>query len=90
MLTYEQKKGKKEKASANKAAANPLTRQRRVAKQPADAASLVGLEDKPKAPTCATKVEKIMCPLEAKIELQEPKLLDIEDKVEADTTLKVP
>jgi hypothetical protein len=68
MLTYEQKKGKKEKASANKAAANPSTRQRRVAKQPADAASLVGLEDKP----------------------QEPKLLDIEDKVEADTTLKVP
>jgi hypothetical protein len=68
ILTYEQKKGKKEKASANKAAANPLTRQRRVAKQPADAASLVGLEDKP----------------------QEPKLLDIEDKVEADTTLKVP
>ena len=54
------------------------------------AASLVGLEDKPKAPTCATKVEKIVCPLEAKIELQEPKLLDIEDKVEADTTLKVP
>ena len=54
------------------------------------AASLVGLEDKPKAPTCATKVEKIVCPLEAKIELQEPKLLHIEDKVEADTTLKVP
>jgi len=43
-------------------------RQPSVAKQPADAASLVGLEDKP----------------------QEPKLLDIEDKVEADTTLKVP
>ena len=54
------------------------------------AASLVGLEDKPKTPTCATKVEKIVCPLEAKIELQEPKLLHIEDKVEADTTLKVP
>ena len=54
------------------------------------AASLVGLEDKPKAPTCAAKVEKIVCPLEAKIELQEPKLLHIEDKVEADTTLKVP
>ena len=68
MLTYEQKKGKKEKASANKAAANPSTRQPSVAKQPADAASLVGLEDKP----------------------QEPKLLDIEDKVEVDTTLKVP
>jgi hypothetical protein len=68
ILTYEQKKGKKEKASANKAAANPSTRQPSVAKQPADAASLVGLEDKP----------------------QEPKLLDIEDKVEADTTLKVP
>ena len=54
------------------------------------AASLVGLEDKPKAPTCADKVEKIVSPLEAKIELQEPKLLHIEDKVEADTTLKVP
>jgi hypothetical protein len=53
------------------------------------AASLVGLGDKPKAPTCATKVEKIVCPLEAKIELQEPKLLDTEDKVEADM-LKVP
>ena len=54
------------------------------------AASLVGLEDKPKAPTCAATVEKIVSSLEAKIELQEPKLLDIEDKVEADTTLKVP
>ena len=54
------------------------------------AASLVGLEDKPKATTCADKVEKIVSPLEAKIELQEPKLLDIEDKVETDTTLKVP
>jgi hypothetical protein len=78
------------KASANKAAAKPSKRQRRVAKKTADPASLVGLEDKPKAPTCATKVEKIVCPLEAKIELQEPKLLHIEDKVEADTTLKVP
>ena len=28
--------------------------------------------------------------LEAKIELQEPRLLDSEDEVEADTTLKVP
>ena len=54
------------------------------------AASLVGLEDKPKAQTYAAKVEKIVCPLEAKIELQEPKLLHIEDKVEADTTFKVP
>ena len=27
------------------------------------AASLVGLEDKPKAPTCAAKVEKVVCPL---------------------------
>ena len=57
------------------------------------AASLVGLEDKPKAPTCAATVEKIVSSLdfiglEAKIELQEPNLLDIEDK--ADTTLKVP
>ena len=78
------------KASANKAAAKPSKRQRRVAKKPADPASLVGLEDKPKAPTCADKVEKIVSPLEAKIELQEPKLLHIEDKVEADTTLKVP
>ena len=57
------------------------------------AASLVGLEDKPNAPTSAATVEKIVSSLdfiglEAKIELQEPKLLDIEDK--ADTTLKVP
>ena len=36
ILTYEQKKGKKEKA-ANKAAAKPTKRQRRVVKQPADA-----------------------------------------------------
>ena len=93
MLTYEQKKGKKEKASANKAAANPSTRQPSVAKQPADAASLVGLEDKPNAPTSTATVEKDLSSLdfiglEAKIELQEPKLLEIEDK--ADTTLKVP
>jgi len=59
------------------------------------AASLVGLEDKPKAPTSAATVEMIVpsldfIGLEAKIELQEPKLLDIEDKVEADSTLKVP
>ena len=59
------------------------------------AASLVGLEDKPNAPTSAATVEKVVSSLEfigleAKIELQEPKLLDIEDKVEADTTLKVP
>jgi hypothetical protein len=27
------------------------------------AASLVGLEHKPKAPTCAAKVEKVVCPL---------------------------
>ena len=67
ILTYEQKKGKKKKASPNKAAAKP-TKRPAFAKQPADAASLVGLEDKP----------------------QEPKLLDIEDKVETDTTLKVP
>ena len=57
------------------------------------AASLVGLEDKPNAPTSAATVEKIVSSLdfiglEAKIELQEPNLLDIEDK--ADTTLKVP
>ena len=78
------------KASANKAAAKPTKRQRRVAKQPADPASLVGLEDKPKVPTCAATVEKMVSSLEAKIELQEPKLLHIEDKVEADTTLKVP
>ena len=83
------------KASANKAAAKPSKRQRRVAKKPADPASLVGLEDKPKAPTSAATVEMIVpsldfIGLEAKIELQEPKLLDIEDKVEADTTLKVP
>ena len=95
ILTYEQKKGKKEKASANKAAANPSTRQPRVAKQPADAASLVGLEDKAEAPTSTATIEKVVSSLdfiglEAKIELQEPKLLDIEDKVEADTTLKVP
>ena len=82
MLTYEQKKGKKEKASANKAAANPSTRQPSVAKQPADAASLVGLEDKPqepklldiedkpKAPTCAATVEKILSSLEAGEPLQ--------------------
>ena len=37
ILTYEQKKGKKKKASANKAAAKPTKRQRRLAKQPADA-----------------------------------------------------
>ncbi len=58
-------------------------------------ASLVGLEDKPKAPTSAATVEMIMSSLdfigiEAKIELQESKRLDIEDKVQADTTLKVP
>ena len=57
------------------------------------AASLVGLEDKPNAPTSTATVEKVWSSLdfiglEAKIELQEPKLLDIEDK--ADTTLKVP
>jgi hypothetical protein len=56
-------------------------------------ASLVGLEDKPKTPTSAATVEMIVpsldfIGLEAKIELQEPKLLYIEDK--ADTTLKVP
>ena len=56
-------------------------------------ASRVGLEDKPNAPTSAATVEKVVSSLdfiglEAKIELQEPKLLDIEDK--ADTTLKVP
>ena len=83
------------KASANKAAAKPSKRQRRVAKKPADPASLVGLEDKPKTPTSAATVEMIVpsldfIGLEAKIELQEPKLLDIEDKVEADTTPKVP
>ena len=54
------------------------------------AASLVGLEDKPNAPTSTATVEKIVSSLEAKIELQESKLLDIEDKVEADSTLKVP
>ena len=37
MLTYEQKKGKKKKASTNKAAAKPTKRQRWLAKQPADA-----------------------------------------------------
>ncbi len=57
------------------------------------AASLVGLEDKPNAPTSTVTVEKVVSSLdfiglEAKIELQEPKLLDIEDR--ADTTLKVP
>ena len=57
------------------------------------AASLVGLEDKPNAPTSTATVEKDLSSLDfiglkAKIELQEPKLLDIEDK--ADTTLKVP
>ena len=71
------------KASANKAAAKPSKRQRRVAKKPADPASLVGLEDKPKAPTCAGTVEKMVSSLEAKIEVQEPKLLDIEDKPKA-------
>ena len=61
-----------------------------------EAASLDGLEDKPKAEDIvssllddligALELDEIR--LEAKIELQEPKLLDIEDK--ADTTLKVP
>jgi hypothetical protein len=37
ILTYEQKKDKKKKAPANKAAAKPTKRQRRLAKQPADA-----------------------------------------------------
>ena len=37
ILTYEQKKGERKKASANKAAAKPARRQRRVATQPADA-----------------------------------------------------
>ena len=37
ILTYEQKKGKKKKASTNKAAAKPTKRQRWLAKQPADA-----------------------------------------------------
>ena len=50
------------------------------------AASLVGLEDKPKAPTCAGTVEKMVSSLEAKIEVQEPKLLDIEDKPKAPTS----
>ena len=49
------------------------------------AASLVGLEDKPKATTCAATVEKMVSSLEAMIELQEPKLLDIEDKPKAPT-----
>ena len=37
ILTYEQKKGERKKASANKAAAKPTKRQRRVVTQPADA-----------------------------------------------------
>jgi hypothetical protein len=37
ILTYEQKKDKKKKSPANKAAAKPTKRQRRLAKQPADA-----------------------------------------------------
>ena len=37
ILTYEQKKDKKKKAPTNKAAAKPTKRQRRLAKQPADA-----------------------------------------------------
>jgi hypothetical protein len=61
-----------------------------------EAASLDGLEDKPKAEEIvssllddfigALELDKIR--LEAK--LYDPKILDIEDKVQADTALKVP
>ena len=67
------------------------------------AASLDGLEDKPKAPICAAQmitiedpvpvlnhvlVEEIEMRDEAKFQIEEPKLLDIKDKVQTDTALK--
>jgi hypothetical protein len=73
--------------------------------KPLKAASLDGLEDKPKAPICAAQmitiedpvpvlnyvlVEEIEMRDEAKFQLEDPKLLDIKDKVQADTALKVP
>ncbi len=69
------------------------------------AASLDDLGDKPKAPTSAATVEEIVSSLlddsigaleldemrlEVKFQLEDLKLLDIKDKVQADTALKVP
>ena len=91
--------------SADEENQNEAEFQEQEAGKPLKAASLDGLEDKPKAPICAAQmitiedpvpvlnyvlVEEIEMRDEAKFQLEDPKLLDIKDKVQADTALKVP
>ena len=91
--------------SADEENQNEAEFQEQEAGKPLKAASLNGLEDKPKAPICAAQmitiedpvpvlnyvlVEEIEMRDEAKFQLEDPKLLDIKDKVQADTALKVP
>ena len=91
--------------SADEENQNEAEFQEQEAGKPLKAASLDGLEDKPKAPICAAQMINIEDPVpvlnyvlveeiemrdEAKFQLEDPKLLDIKDKVQADTALKVP
>ena len=91
--------------SADEENQNEAEFQEQEAGKPLKAASLDGLEDKPKAPICAAQmitiedpvpvlnyvlVEEIKMRDEAKFQLEDPKLLDIKDKVQADTGPQAP